>query len=63
MNDKMKYIALFVFFGLVFMLMLLLKPDYPTKEELQTRVPKSTNIQDVYLVYKLWFDEDWNNIN
>ena len=59
----MKYIALFVFFGLVFMLMLLLKPDYPTKEELQTRVPKSTNIQDVYLVYKLWFDEDWNNIN
>ncbi len=59
----MKYIALFVFFGLVFMLMLLLKPDYPTKEEWQTRVPKTTNIQDVYLVYKLWFDEDWNNIN
>ena len=63
MTDKQKTIALFVGFGIVFTAMLLLKPDYYTREQLDTQVPKTTNLKDYYLVYKYCFDEEWRSVD
>ena len=63
MTDKQKTIALFVGFGIVFTAMLLLKPDYYTREQLATQVPKATNLKDYYLVYKYCFDEEWRSVD
>ena len=63
MTDKQKTIALFVGFGIVFTAMLLLNPDYYTKEQLATQVPKATNLKDYYLVYKYCFDEEWRSVD
>ena len=63
MKDKHKYFALFAGFAIIFMVMLALAPKRISKEEYYQQVPKSTNLKDFYLVYKLWFDEEWRNVN
>lgn len=63
MSDKQKTIALFVVFGIIFTAMLLLKPDYYTREQLATQVPKATNLKDYYLVYKYCFDQEWRSVD
>ena len=62
-TDKQKYVALFAGFAIIFMVMLALAPKRMSKEEYCQQVPKSTNLKDFYLVYKLWFDEEWRNVN
>ena len=63
MTNRQKTVALFVGFGIIFTAMLFLKPDYQTREQLATQVPKATNLKDYYLIYKLYFDEEWRSVN
>ena len=62
MTDKQKYIALFAGFAIIFMIMFALAPKRMSKEEYYQQVPKSTTLKDFYLVYKLWFDEEWKAV-
>lgn len=61
MTDKQKYIALFAGFFILFIVMLALAPKRMSKEEYHQQVPKATTPRDFYLVYKLWFDEEWRS--
>lgn len=63
MSDKQKYIALFVTFAIIMTCMILLRPKRMSKEEYYQQVPKPTTIEDIYLVYKLWFDRDWRAVD
>ena len=63
MTNRQKYIALFAGFAIIVTAMLLLKPDYYTREQLATQVPKATNLKDYYLVYKYCFDEEWRSVD
>ena len=62
MTDKQKYIALFAGFAIIFMIMFALAPKRMSQEEYYQQVPKSTTPRDLYLVYKLWFDEEWRSV-
>ena len=62
MTDKQKYIALFGGFAIIFMIMFALAPKRMSQEEYYQQVPKSTTLKDFYLVYKLWFDEEWRSV-
>ena len=42
--------------------MFALAPKRMSKEEYYQQVPKSTTLKDFYLVYKLWFDEEWKAV-
>tara|TARA_Y100000004_G_scaffold93073_1_gene104284 strand:+ start:1770 stop:2000 length:231 start_codon:yes stop_codon:yes gene_type:complete len=61
-TDKQKYIALFAGFAIIFMVMFALAPKRMSQEEYYQQVPKSTTLKDFYLVYKLWFDEEWRSV-